>query len=124
MTNLRRTVRENSTSSRRFGPWQRMSKNSLPVNILGSSFTIQSSGDIQHLQRVVDYLKKKVEEIQEKYADSATQDPVKISLLAGLNAIDELLRRDGVETQQSEVVELEKITERLIDTIDDSLMGN
>ena len=124
MTKLRRTVRENSTSSRRFGHWQRMSKNSLPVNILGSSFTIQSSGDIQHLQRVVDYLKKKVEEIQEKYADSTTQDPVKISLLAGLNAIDELLRRDGVETQQSEVVELEKITERLIDTIDDSLMGN
>ena len=101
-----------------------MSKNSLAVNILGSSFTIQSSGDLQHLQRVVDYLEKKVEEIQEKYADSTTQDPVKISLLAGLNAIDELFRRRGVETEHSEVVELEKITERLIDTIDESLMGN
>ena len=101
-----------------------MSKNSLAVDILGSSFTIQSSGDIQHLQRVVDYLKNKVEEIQEKYADATTQDPVKISLLAGLNAIDELFRREGVETDHSEVVELEKITERLIDTIDDSLMGN
>jgi cell division protein ZapA (FtsZ GTPase activity inhibitor) len=101
-----------------------MSKNSLAVNILGSSFTIQSGGDLQHLQRVVDYLEKKVEEIQQKYADSATQDPVKISLLAGLNAIDELFRRRGVETQHGEVVELEKITERLIDTIDESLMGN
>jgi cell division protein ZapA (FtsZ GTPase activity inhibitor) len=100
-----------------------MSKNSLTVDILGSTFTIQSSGDTQHLQRVVNYLKTKVEEIQEKYANATTQDPVKISLLAGLNAIDELLRREGVETQPSEVVELEKITERLIDTIDDSLMG-
>jgi len=99
-----------------------MSKNSLTVNILGASFTIQSSGDIQHLQRVVNYLQTKVEEIKEKYADATTQDPVKISLLAGLNAIDELFRREGVETDNSEVVELEKITERLIDTIDDSLM--
>jgi cell division protein ZapA (FtsZ GTPase activity inhibitor) len=101
-----------------------MSKNCLVVNILGSSFTIQSSGDLQHLQRVVDYLEKKIEEIQQKYADRATQDPVKISLLAGLNAIDELFRSTGVETEPGDVVELEKITERLIDTIDESLMGN
>jgi cell division protein ZapA len=101
-----------------------MNKNSLAVNILGSSFTIQSNGDLQHLQRVVDYLQKKVEEIQQKYADSATQDPVKISLLAGLNIVDELLRKQGVEAAAGEAVELERITERLIDTIDRSLMGN
>ena len=101
-----------------------MDKNSLAVNILGSSFTIQSNGDIQHLQRVVNYLEKKVEEIQRKYEQSATQDPVKISLLAALNLVDELLRTGGVETVDSEAVELERITERLIDTIDKSLMGN
>ena len=101
-----------------------MDKNSLAVNILGSSFTVQSNGDIQHLQRVVNYLEKKVEEIQRKYEQSATQDPVKISLLAALNLVDELLRTGGVETVDSEAVELERITERLIDTIDESLMGN
>ena len=101
-----------------------MNKNSLEINILGSSFTIQSNGDLQHLQRVADYLEKKVEEVQHKYAESATQDPVKISLLAGLNAIDELFRKVGVETADSEAVELERITERLIDRIDESLMGN
>jgi len=100
-----------------------MDKNSLAVNILGSSFTVQSNGDIQHLQRVVHYLEKKVEEIQRKYEQNATQDPVKISLLAGLNIVDELLRTGGVETVDSEAVELERITERLIDTIDRSLMG-
>ena len=93
-------------------------------DILGSSFTVQSNGDIQHLQRVVNYLEKKVEEIQRKYEQSATQDPVKISLLAALNLVDELLRTGGVETVDSEAVELERITERLIDTIDKSLMGN
>ena len=101
-----------------------MNKNSLAVNILGSSFTVQSNGDLQHLRRVVDYLENKVEEIQQKYAESTTQDPVKISLLAGLNVVDELLRTRGVEAPDSEVVELERITERLIDTIDKSLMGN
>ena len=34
-----------------------MEKNSLTVNILGSSFTVRSSADPQHLKRVVDYLK-------------------------------------------------------------------
>jgi len=101
-----------------------MNKNSLAVKILGSSFTVQSNGDLQHLQRVVDYLEKKVEEIQQKYAESTTQDPVKISLLAGLNVVDELLRSRGVESVDGEAVELERITERLIDTIDKSLMGN
>ena len=101
-----------------------MNKNSLTVNILGSSFTVQSNGDLHHLQRVVDYLEKKVEEIQQKYADSTTQDPVKISLLAGLNVVDELFRGRGVETASDDAVELERITERLIDRIDKSLMGN
>jgi len=101
-----------------------MSKNSLTVNIMGSSFTIQSNGDLQHLQRVVDYLEQKVGEIQRKYAESVTQDPVKISLLAGLNAIDELLRGQGVEAAAGDAVELQRITERLIDRIDESLTGN
>jgi hypothetical protein len=53
-----------------------------------------------------------------------TQDPVKISLLAGLNAIDELLRGQGVEAAAGDAVELQRITERLIDRIDESLTGN
>jgi cell division protein ZapA (FtsZ GTPase activity inhibitor) len=101
-----------------------MEKTSLEVNILGSSFTIQSSGDLQHLRRVTDYLKAKVEEIRQKYAESTTQDPVKISLLAGLNVVDELLRGQKTVTGDNEGEELAKITERLIDTIDQSLTEN
>ncbi len=101
-----------------------MNKNSLAVNILGSSFTVQTSGDLQHLQRVVDYLENKVQEIQSKYAERTTQDPVKISLLAGLNLVDELFRTRAGTGAEADDVELERITERLIDTIDKSLTGN
>jgi cell division protein ZapA (FtsZ GTPase activity inhibitor) len=100
-----------------------MNKNSLAVNILGTSFTVQTTGELQHLRRVVEYLEKTVDEIQHKYSDSTTQDPVKISLLAGLNVVDELFRARRVETEDGEAVELEKIAERLIDRIDESLMG-
>ena len=99
-------------------------KSSLEINILGSSFTVQAHGDPRHLRRVVDYLASKIEEIRQKYAENATQDPVKISLLAGLNVVDELFRSRGPEAAGSDVLELERITERLIDTIDESLMGN
>ena len=44
-----------------------------------------------------------------------------ISLLAGLNVADELLRGQRVSDAGSDSVEVERITERLIDTIDRSL---
>ena len=101
-----------------------MEKNSLEVNILGSSFTVQSSGDLEYLQRVASYLKNKVQEIQQRYADNTTQDPIKISLLAGLNVVDELFRCQCGEPSEVDNGEIERITERLIDTIDRSLTGN
>ena len=97
-----------------------MAKSSLEVSILGTSFTVQADGDPQHLRRVIDYLEQKVAEIQEKYAESASRDPVKICLLAGLNVVDELLR-SGHAAASGGGAELERITERLIDTIDRSL---
>ena len=101
-----------------------MNKHSLAVNILGTSFTVQTNGDPQYLRRVVDYLDKRVQEIQSKYAERTSQDPVKISLLAGLNLVDELFRAREGGGAAADDVELERITERLIDTIDKSLMGN
>ena len=101
-----------------------MEKNSLEVNILGSAFTIQSSGDLEYLQRVAGYLKNKVQEVQQKYAGNTTQDPIKIGLLAGLNVVDELFRCQSREPSGTDNGKIESITERLIDTIDRSLLGN
>jgi cell division protein ZapA (FtsZ GTPase activity inhibitor) len=116
-----------------------MGKSNLEVNILGSSFTVQSDGDSQYLRQVVDYLQSKIQEIKSKYSGKATADPIKISLLAGLNIVDELFRcrrhkaseadgyradRARAEEKDRETAEIEEITERLIDTIDRSLFEN
>jgi cell division protein ZapA (FtsZ GTPase activity inhibitor) len=86
------------------------------VSILGSSFTIQSRYDPRYMGEVVAYLKEKIREIQ---AASGVQDPLKVSLLAALNVVDELLRKKGENAR-----EIEEITERLIEQIDRSLVEN
>jgi cell division protein ZapA len=97
-----------------------MEKHSLEVSILGTSFTIQSRDEPSHLDQLVSYLERTVKQIQERYR---SYDPVKVSLLAALNIADELLRcrnaRGNPEDPSSG--EIERITERLIETIDKSL---
>ena len=89
---------------------------SVEVNILGSSFTIQSNYDPRYMGEVVAYLKEKVREVQ---TGSGVQDPLKVALLAALNVVDELLRKRGEASR-----EIEEITERLIERIDQSLVEN
>ncbi len=93
-----------------------MDGRSIEVNILGSSFTIQSRYDPRYMGEVIAYLKDKIREIQ---ASSGAQDPLKIALLAALNVVDELLARRGESSR-----EIEELTERLIERIDQSLVEN
>jgi len=107
-----------------------MGKSSLEVEILGTSFTVQSDSDPRHLAQVVDLLKSKVKAIQGSFSH---YEPLKICLLAGLNVADELLRARNSAAQPAPApaqaaeaaagAEIEKITESLIDKIDRSLMG-
>jgi len=89
---------------------------SVEVSILGSSFTIQSRYDPRYMGEVIAYLKEKIREIQ---ASSGAQEPLKIALLAALNVVDELLRKRGEDSR-----EIEELTERLIERIDQSLVEN
>jgi len=100
-----------------------MEKNNLEVNILGTSFTIQSTNDDGYLRQLVTYLERTVRQIQERYN---SHDPIKVSLLAGLNIADELFRCRSVggRTEEPGSEEIERITERLIETIDRSLTEN
>lgn len=93
-----------------------MDGRSIEVNILGSSFTIQSRYDPRYMGEVIAYLKDKIREIQ---ASSGAQDPLKIALLAALNVVDELLAKRGESSR-----EIEELTERLIERIDQSLVEN
>jgi cell division protein ZapA (FtsZ GTPase activity inhibitor) len=89
---------------------------SVEVSILGSSFTIQSAYEPRYLEEVIALLKGKIREVQ---AAAGAQDPLKIALLAALNVVDELLARRGESSR-----EVEELTERLIERIDQSLVEN
>ena len=97
-------------------------KRSIEVSLLGTSFTIQSPYDPRYMAEVIDCLKEKIQEAQ---ALSFTRDALKIALLAALNVVDELLRlRNGPREEEAESREIKEITERLIETIDKSLVEN
>jgi cell division protein ZapA (FtsZ GTPase activity inhibitor) len=93
-----------------------VNERSVEVGILGSSFTIQSRYDPRYMSEVIAYLKEKIREVQ---ISSGAQDPLKIALLAALNVVDELLRKRGEDSR-----EIEELTERLIERIDQSLVEN
>ena len=106
-----------------------MGKNSLEVEILGTSFVVQSEADPRHLAQVVDYLKGKIKAVQASFSH---YEPLKVCLLAGLNVADELLRaRDAAAAaarpdpaEAADRNEIERITESLIDKIDRILQGS
>jgi cell division protein ZapA (FtsZ GTPase activity inhibitor) len=95
-------------------------RHSIEVSLLGSSFTIQSRYDPAYMAQVIGFLQGKIREVQ---AGSSIKDNLKIALLAALNVVDELFRLrsrpEGSDSQQ-----IKEITERLIDTIDRSLVEN
>ena len=100
-----------------------MPKNVLAVSILGSSFTIQSEKEPGHLAEIAEYLKNKVEEVRKNTTDC---DNLTVSLLAALNIVDELFKakRAGETERAEDSLEIEKLTEKLIDKIDEGLMEN
>ncbi len=100
-----------------------MQKNHLTVNILGSTFTIVSDNDEEYLGEVVEYLIMKIEEVKQGFAKI---DPLKISLLTSLNLVDELFKVKKLiyPEESNDSLEIEQLTERLINKIDESLLEN
>jgi cell division protein ZapA len=97
-------------------------RHSIEVSLLGSSFTIQSQYDPRYMAEVIGYLQGKIKEVQ---AASPIRDSLKIALLASLNIVDELFRlRSHPREEGSDSRQIKEITERLIETIDKSLVEN
>lgn len=92
-----------------------MDTNPTTVSLLGTSFVIRSADSPDHLQKVLDYLSLKIEEVNTSVSIS---DPLKIALLAGLNIADELvkIRESGLLEQNNQ--EIDAITSNLIEVID------
>jgi cell division protein ZapA (FtsZ GTPase activity inhibitor) len=100
-----------------------MEKRKLTVELLGTSFVIQSGDDPKHLARVAEYLRAKVEEVKARYSFA---DPLTVALLAALNLADELFKeragRSPIQGAEPENDEISGVAQRLIDTIDEELL--
>ncbi len=98
-----------------------MEKRQLRIEVLGTSFTIQSSESPEQLARLSSYVKARIEEVKSRYAFA---DPLTVAVLAALNIADELFKtRDGRDTD-SQGEEIENVAERLINRMDDELLDH
>lgn len=89
----------------------------MKIDVLGTSFVIQSDQDPAYLRDVVDFFKSKVLEIQ---TSVSTSDPLKISILASMLIIDDFFKfrlGQGPATNLDEL-EATAITQRLIRELD------
>jgi cell division protein ZapA len=94
-----------------------MEKRQLRIDVLGTSFVIQSDESPEHLARLSTYVKSKIEEVKSRYTFA---DPLTVAMLAALNIADEMFKaREG---RGGPVEEMEGMAERLISRIDEELL--
>ncbi len=91
-------------------------KETLRIDILGSSFNIQTDEDPEYLKDLINYLESKLEEIKRSVS---TGDNLKLSILTSLLLCDELFKERKQKNPENE--EVARITENLIQTIDKAL---
>jgi cell division protein ZapA len=111
-----------------------MEKRQLRIEVLGTSFTIQSDESTEHLTRLSSYVKSKIEEVKARYTFA---DPLTIAVLAALNIADDLFKArqarsasageertpaDKPAESRGEGEEISEVAERLITKIDDELL--
>ena len=94
-----------------------MEKQQLRVELLGTSFTIQSSDDPEYLGRLVTHLRERIAETKETYPFA---DPVTIALLTALNLVDELLRRRPAPSAAPDGA-VDEVAQRLMRRVDEAL---
>ncbi|MGI9255879.1 MAG: cell division protein ZapA [Salinispira sp.] len=99
----------------------------MKIELLGTSFLLQSDEDREYLKKVVQYFEKKLDETR-RTVD--TSDPLKLAILAGMMITDEFFTsKKGSSELASDLTvndleEAEQITLNLIDTISQTLREN
>ncbi len=91
------------------------------INLLGTSFRVDSDKSEEYLNEVVEHYARRVLEIE---SSMKNKDPLKKAILAGLLVSDEFLqqrRRIRTNPDADEIKTMEEITTRLIREIDASL---
>jgi cell division protein ZapA len=96
-----------------------MEKRQLRIEVLGTSFVIQSDESADHLARLSSYVKSKIDEVKSRYNFA---DPLTVAVLAALNIADDMFKsREGRELL-GPAEEMGSVAERLISRMDDALL--
>ena len=99
------------------------------IELLGASFQIQSDESPEYIERLLRHYRSRVIEIERSVT---TGDPLKKAILAALLVTDELFRhQSGNDDRGSEravlslkeIEEIDTITDRIINQIDQALPG-
>jgi cell division protein ZapA len=95
-----------------------MEKRQLKIEVLGTSFVIQSDESPEHLARLSSYVKTRIEEVKGRYSFA---DPLTVAVLAALNIADDLFKTREGRGVPSQGEEIGNVAERLIKRMDDEL---
>ena len=88
-------------------------EHSVEVKVLGQTYTIKTDAEESHIQRVVDYVNEKIEEILRK---TKTISSLNVAILAALNIADDLLKER--EKRKAFLREVELRSKDLVEKID------
>ncbi len=105
-----------------------MEKRQLRIDVLGTSFVIQSEESPEHLAMLSSFIRERIDEVKARYSFA---DPLTVALLAALNIADDLFKvREGrqpfprsteIRAAELQSAEIQNVTERLINRIDEAL---
>ena len=90
----------------------------LSVQLLGTSFSLKSTGNLDYLKEVVAFYEGKLEETRKGVS---LHDSLKLALLTGIVLADDLLKersRHSGSLSAPDADEAERITQALIEKID------
>ena len=86
------------------------------IELLGTSFSVQTDEDPEYFREVVEHFRSKVEEIRQSVS---TTDPLKIAILAGILAADDYMKLTGAPRRDD--AEARRITDTLISELEAAL---
>ena len=97
-----------------------MNKNLFQVNILGTSFSIQTDEDSRRMEEIVEYLRTKTNSVE---SGLLIKDPLKNMIISSIIIIDELQKEKQmlIDGRSSEHDEVERLTLQIMERIDKSL---
>jgi len=95
-----------------------MEKRQLRIDVLGTSFVIQSEESPDHLALLSSFVKDRIEEVKARYTFA---DPLTVAVLAALNIADDLFKARGGKELPAAASEIESVTLKLISRLDEEL---